>query len=154
MKKINKESIIHLPLIHLFSIADGCCCNMIKATTSKFEEESLHIFSEYSHVCHTRLRFPLSLLIASLKSTFKSDKGLTKPHHIILCETLLWSSHKMIFEGQWLNCWSRYKFSIAFPVLLLKGLIQTLRISNQILRLLYIHTWQLLKCLHKPCSNF
>lgn len=37
-----------------FSVADGCC-SMIKATTSKFKEESLHIFSEYSHVCHTRL---------------------------------------------------------------------------------------------------
>lgn len=56
----------------VFPIADGCC-NAMKATTSKFEEESLYIFSEYSHVCHTGLGLPFSLLIASLKSTFNLD---------------------------------------------------------------------------------
>lgn len=57
----------------VFPIADGCC-NVMKATTSKFEEESLYIFSEYSHVCHTGLGLlPFSLLIASLKSIFNSD---------------------------------------------------------------------------------
>lgn len=48
------------PLLDVFPKADGCCSNMIKPITSKFEEESLHIFSEYSHVCHKRLQFPFS----------------------------------------------------------------------------------------------